>query len=388
MIDITAVMAGPFGTLMLADRGADVIKVESPAGDAMRHSGPAPQPGMSPIFQHMNRNKRSIVLDLKKPGGVEVLMDLVRDADVFVYNMRPKAMARLGIGYERLAAVNERIIYCGIVGFGQAGPYAGRPAYDDLIQGVSGIPDIVGRANGGEPHYVPFAISDRVAGLYAANAILSALVEQGRTGKGAEIEVPMFEANVHFLMVEHLFGASFDPPVCSALNPRVLEPDRRPYPTRDGYVCVMPSTTRQWHSVFKLLGREDFQADPRFADNASRRAHIDVLYGLLASSLTERTTAEWLAVLVEADIPVAPMNSITELTADPHLAATGFFRKMAQQGGEFLHMAAPAQWADRPFADPLPAPALAQHTDDVLRELGYDELRIQALHRDGVTGGS
>jgi len=385
VIDTTAVMAGPFATHHLANSGADVIKVESPTGDNMRHSGPAPQPGMSPIFQHMNRNKRSIVLDLKKPAGLEVMMDLVRDADVFVYNMRPKALARLGLDFKHLSAVNERIIHCGIVGFGQGGPYAGRPAYDDLIQGISGIPDIVGRASGGEPRYVPYAICDRIAGLYATNAILAALVECGRTGKGAEIEVPMFEANVHFMMVEHLFGASFNPPVGTALNPRMIEPNRRPYPTRDGYVCVMPHTTGHWQSFFKLIGREDLQTDPRFATLESRRINTDVLYGILADALTQRTTAEWLDALVTADIPVAPMNSATELTADPHLAASGFFRWMAQQGGEFLQMAAPAQWIDRPRIEPLPAPSLAEHTHEVLRELGYDEARIEALREAGVT---
>jgi crotonobetainyl-CoA:carnitine CoA-transferase CaiB-like acyl-CoA transferase len=388
VIDTTAVMAGPFATHHLANSGADVIKVESPSGDNMRHSGPAPQPGMSPIFQHMNRNKRSIVLDLKKPAGIEVLMDLVRDADVFVYNMRPKALARLGLGYERLAAVNERLIHCGIVGFGQAGPYAGRPAYDDLIQGIAGIPDIVGRANNGEPRYVPFAICDRIAGLYATNAILTALVECGRTGKGAEIQVPMFEANVHFLMVEHLFGASFNPPVGTALNPRMIEPNRRPYPTRDGYLCVMPHTTGHWQSFFQLIGREDLKADARFADLSSRRINTDVLYGLLAEALTQRTTAEWMAALVTADIPVTPMNSATDLTEDPHLAASGFFRWMTQQGGDFLQMATPAQWIARAPIDPLPAPALAQHTDEVLREMGYDEARIQKLREAGVTAAN
>jgi crotonobetainyl-CoA:carnitine CoA-transferase CaiB-like acyl-CoA transferase len=343
---------------------------------------------MSPIFQHMNRNKRSIVLDLKKPAGIEVLMDLVRDADVFVYNMRPKALARLGLGYERLAAVNERLIHCGIVGFGQAGPYAGRPAYDDLIQGIAGIPDIVGRANNGEPRYVPFAICDRIAGLYATNAILTALVECGRTGKGAEIQVPMFEANVHFLMVEHLFGASFNPPVGTALNPRMIEPNRRPYPTRDGYLCVMPHTTGHWQSFFQLIGREDLKADARFADLSSRRINTDVLYGLLAEALTQRTTAEWMAALVTADIPVTPMNSATDLTEDPHLAASGFFRWMTQQGGDFLQMATPAQWIARAPIDPLPAPALAQHTDEVLREMGYDEARIQKLREAGVTAAN
>ncbi len=385
VIDISTVMAGPFATLMFADQGADVIKVEPPEGDIMRLSGPAPRPGMSPIFQHMNRNKRSIVLDLKKPGGVEVLLDLVRTADAFVYNMRPRAMARLGLGYEAVRAARTSIVYCGIVGFGEAGPYAGRPAYDDLVQGACGIPDIVGRASGGEPRYVPFAFCDRISGLYAANALLAALLERERTGEGAAIEVPMFEASVHFLLVEHLFGASFVPPVGSALNARMLEPNRKPYRTRDGYLCVLPYTTRHWFSLFDLVGREQWKDDPRFQDFASRREHIDVLYAMLDDTLARRTTAEWLAEFERLDLPAVRANAVAELLHDPHLEATGFFRAIEQDDGHFLHMASPAQWKAWAPDVAHAAPTLAQDTLGILREAGYDDARIDALGQAGVT---
>jgi len=385
VLDISTVMAGPFATHLLADQGADVIKVEPPEGDIMRFSGASPRPGMSPIFQHMNRNKRSIVLDLKKPGAVDVLLTLARTADAFVYNMRPRAMARLGLAYETLQAANPAIVYCGIVGYGQDGPYASRPAYDDLIQGVSGIPDLVGRATGGEPRYVPFAFCDRIAGLYAANALLAALLERARTGRGAAIEIPMFETSVHFLLVEHLFGASFEPAVGSALNARMLESNRKPYRTRDGYICVLPYTTRHWTSLFELVGRAELKDDARFADFASRREHIHVLYELLDRALRERTTGQWLAELERLDIPAAPSHAVADLPSDPHLVATSFFRSVAQDGGRFLHMAAPAQWKGRPFDDPAPAPALAEDARAILRAAGYADDRIDALAQDGVT---
>ncbi len=386
VLDISTVMAGPFATHLLADQGADVIKVEPPEGDIMRFSGPSPRPGMSPIFQHMNRNKRSIVLDLKQAGATDVLLTLARTADVFVYNMRPRAMARLGLSYDTLRAANPAIVYCGIVGFGQEGPYAARPAYDDLIQGASGIPDLVGRATGGEPRYVPFAMCDRIAGLYAANALLAALLERTRIGKGTAIEIPMFETNVHFLLVEHLFGASFEPAAGDgALNTRMLEPNRKPYRTSDGYVCVLPYTTRHWRSLFELVGRAELQDDPRFADFASRREHIHVLYELLDGALRQRPTAAWLADFERIDIPAATANAIADLPSDPHLVASSFFRSVAQEDGRFLHMAAPVQWKDRAFADPSPAPVLAEDTRAILREAGYADERIDALARDGVT---
>lgn len=275
-------------------------------------------------------------------------------------------------------------MYCGIVGFGQRGPYAARPAYDDLIQGASGIPDLVGRAGGGEPRYVPFAFCDRIAGLYASNALLAALLERERTGEGAAIEIPMFETSVHFLLVEHLFGASFDPPYGKAMNARMLELDRKPYRTRDGYVCVLPYTTRHWFSLFDLAQRPDLRDDPRFRDFGSRREHIRVLYAMLGEWLAARTTAEWMAEFERLDIPAARSNAIADLLSDPHLAATGFFRGVDQEGGRFVHMTSPLQ-RDTASPGPSPAPTLAQHTRAILAEAGYDDVGIEDLARRGIT---
>ncbi len=383
IIDISAVMAGPFATQQLVELGADVIKVEPPEGDIMRFSGPSPVPGMSPIYQHMNRGKRSIVLDLKQPQGRAVLLDLVRGADAFVTNMRPKALDRLGLAEPALRVVNPALVYCSIVGYGQTGPYADRPAYDDLIQGIAGIPDLVGRSLRVAPRFVPFAICDRVAGLFASNALLAGIIQRHRTGKGSAIEVPMFEASVYFVLVEHLFGASFDPPVGAALNPRMLEPNRKPYRTADGHLCVLPYTTRHWQAFFDIIGRPALRDDPRFADFAMRRQHIDVLYQILDETLPTRATARWLADLDAADIPAAPVLSVEDLQRDPHLVATRFFQQMPTATGAFRQLAHPVRVAGAGPVDGITS-TLAQDTRAILAELGYDAARIAALAAAGT----
>lgn len=366
IIDVSTVMAAPFATHVLADHGADVIKIESPGGDIMRNSGRSPEPQMSPIFQHMNRNKRSVVLDLKAGEDRQALLDLVAGADAFVYNMRPAAMARLGLSYDALREVNERIVYCGVLGYGRGGRYEDRPAYDDLVQGATAIPTLVAAASGGPPRYIPAAVVDRITGLYAANALLMALLRRERTGTGAAVEVPMFEAAAHFLLVEHMFGRSFEPAMGTATNKRMLEPNRRPFPTRDGYVSVLPYTTRNWRDLSSLLGIDDVTADPRFADFASRREHIGELYALLAERLPTRTTDEWLTDFERVDISAARCATVDELIDDPHLADRHFFRTVSS----FRHMRSPVDWADWPQPDPRPAPRLGEHTAEVVCRSG------------------
>jgi crotonobetainyl-CoA:carnitine CoA-transferase CaiB-like acyl-CoA transferase len=385
IVDLSAVLTGPFATHILADHGAEVIKVEAPGGDITRHIGEAPAPGMSSMFQHLNRNKRGIVLDLKQPRGREVLFKLIRTADALVFNMRPEAMARLGLSYAEVRAENPGIVYCGIVGFGEAGPYAGKPAYDDVIQGLAGIPDLVARANGGEPRFIPMAAADRIVGLYAANALNMALLHRARTGQGTAVEVPMFEAMAHFVMVEHMFYRSFDPPLGAAANPRPLDKNCKPHRTRDGYLCLLPYTAEHWHAMFDILERPDLHDDPRFAQTSGRINEVEDLYALLDARLPERDTAEWVALLTEADIPAMPMNRVEDVLEDPHLKAVDFFQRTADaEGGAFIHMAVPYGWSNWPRTPPQPAPRHAQHSVEVLREIGLDPDEIADLLAAGV----
>ncbi|MFM9981307.1 MAG: CaiB/BaiF CoA transferase family protein, partial [Burkholderiales bacterium] len=235
VIDLTSVMMGPYATMILGDYGADIIKVESPDGDVMRQAAPMKHAGMGALFLQANRNKRSIVLDLKNPAARDALLKLASDADVFVHNIRPAAIGRLGLGAETLLALNPRLVYASLHGFGETGPYAGRPAYDDLIQGLTALPALTGKMTG-EPRYAPSVIADRIVGLNAVHAILAALLHRDRTGEGQSIEIPMFETMAGFVLGDHMGGRSFDPPIAPPGYPRLLAPDRRPYRTKDDYL--------------------------------------------------------------------------------------------------------------------------------------------------------
>ncbi len=276
IVDLTSVVMGPFATQIMADLGADVIKVEPPEGDVLRQIAPMRHPGMGHIFLHHNRNKRSIVLDLKQPAGREALLRLVRGADVLIYNVRPQAMRRLKLAYEDVAAVNPRIIYVGAYGYSQGGPYEAQPAYDDLIQGIAGLPAIFADAGADRPRYVPTAISDRITGLAAVNAVTSALFCRERTGKGQSVEVPMFETVAQMVLGDHLCGRTFDPPAEPLRYERMLAPHRAPYATKDGYVCLLVYNDKHWRSFFRLIGREElFDSDPRFSSQEARSRKIN-----------------------------------------------------------------------------------------------------------------
>ena len=272
IIDMTSVLMGPYATQMLGDYGADVIKVESPEGDITRLIGPARDGDMGPLFLNCNRSKRSIVLDLKKPAGRDALLKLAASADVLVYNVRPQAMARLKLGYDDVAAVNPRLVYAGLFGFGQDGPYAAKPAYDDLLQGSSGLSHLIARANDGAPRYVPTALADRVVGLTAVGAILASIVHRDRTGKGQRVDVPMFETMASFVLGDHLGGLTYDPPLDQGGYPRHLAKDRRPYETADGFISVIVYNDKQWKNFFDAIDRDDLRNDPRFATFHGRLA--------------------------------------------------------------------------------------------------------------------
>ncbi|WP_442114176.1 CaiB/BaiF CoA transferase family protein [Pseudomonas sp. NUPR-001] len=387
IIDMTSVLMGPYATLLLGDLGAQVIKVEAPGGDTVRNIGPARHPGMAGVFLQANRGKRSVVLDLKSAQGREALLRLAASADVLIYNVRPQAMARLGLDHSSVAAVNPRILYVGVYGYGQQGPYAAKPAYDDLIQGAVALPTLALQAGAEVPRYVPCAMADRIVGMSAVNAVTAALFHRQRTGQGQAIEVPMFETMAQFVLGDHLGGLSFDPPTGPAGYARLLNEHRRPYATLDGYLCVMLYNDQHWRRFLALAGKPGLmEQDPRFANIGRRTEHIHALYALVEQILATQTTAHWRAVLEQADIPVMPLHTVESLLQDPHLQAVGFFEHIEHPSeGQVLSMAVPSRWS---VSQPQPgraAPRLGEHSQEVLAEVGYDDAQIQAMAALGIT---
>ena len=386
IVDLTSVILGPYGTQILADFGADVIKVESPEGDVIRHAAPLKHSGMGHIFLHHNRNKRSIVLDLKRPAARDALLRLVAGADALLHNSRPQAMARLKLSYEDVKAVNERVIYVGAYGYSEQGPYAGRPAYDDLIQGMVAIPSLFAESGAGRPRFVPSAVADRVTGLSMAHALTAALYYRERTGRGQAIEVPMFETMAEMILSDHLGGHTFDPPIAPPGYPRMFAPHRAPYRTSDGYVCVLIYIDKQWRAFFRMLGREEMMEEPRFASQEARSRNIAEVYAFVAEQLVTRTSAEWLRLFAEADIPATPLNTLDDLIADPHLHATAFFcNEEHPSEGTLRTMAVPSSWSESQPERRLPAPRLGEHSLEILREAGVSEDDIAAMLASGAT---
>lgn len=386
VLDLTAYLLGPFATQILGDMGADIIKVESHEGDIVRGIGPTRSPGTGGIFQQNNRNKRSVVLDLKQPAGRDALLRLAATADVFVYNVRPAAMARLGLSYEALAAVNPGIVYVGAVGFGQDGPYAARPALDDLMQGMSGIAGLYARASGGEPRYIPMAMADRYTGTVLVNAVLGALVHKLRTGQGQSLEVPMFESLVQGVLGDHLMGHSFDPPLGPPGYPRHLSPDRRPFRTQDGWLCAFLISDGQWRAVLERLGQPELLQDPRFATLQARTEHSREVYAWLDATFRTRTTGQWLALLGEADVPAGPLHTLESLLDDPHLNAVGFFQRLEHSTeGTLVTLRPPSRWSHTPPEVRRAPPRLGEHSSELLAEAGYSGAEIAELVASGVT---
>jgi crotonobetainyl-CoA:carnitine CoA-transferase CaiB-like acyl-CoA transferase len=385
ILDLTTVVMGPYATQILADLGAEVVKVEPPEGDVMRYAWPARHAGMGHIFLHANRNKRAIALDLKQNAAREALLALAKDADVLVYNIRPQAMARLKLAYEDLRAVNPRIIYVGGFGYSQRGPYAAKAAYDDLIQGAAGIPWLLKKQGADVPRYAPVIIADRTVGLHIANAVCAALYAREKTGKGQRVDVPMFESLLQTVLGEHLGGYSFEPHTGEPGYARMLARDRRPFQTADGYVCALIYNDKQWKAFFALIGRPELMQSEKFRDQEARSRNYDDAYALVDAEMRKRGTEEWIAALEAADIPVQRMNSLTDIIADPHLEAIGYFREIEHPSeGRIRSMAVPSEWSETAPEYRLHAPQHGQHTRELLAEAGLDQSAIEALLASGA----
>jgi len=387
IVDISSVVMGPSATQQLADLGADVIKIEPPGGDAARKIGPGGDERMGPLFLGVNRNKRSLVLDLKTEAGREVLFRLAERADVLTYNVRPAAMERLGLTYEALSAVNPRLVVVGMFGFSQRGRYAPSPAFDDLIQAATAMPAAMAASLDNAPRFVPMNLADRAVGMYAFGVISAALFARERSGRGQRVDVPMFETMVPFVLGDHWYGHKFSPERGEFGYPRLLSPARRPFRTKDAAVCCVIYQDHHWKAFLEILGLgQMWETDPRLADITARTNHADELYAFVEKHLAEKTTEEWRRLLEAADVPVFPVHSFDSLLEDAHLRDIGFFRDEPIEGfGSIRETAVPSEWFGTPPKGYRAPPRLGQHSVEILQELGYDAGQIEQLMADGVT---
>ncbi len=370
VVDLTAMVMGPYCTQILADMGADVIKVEPPRGDDTRYVSVGPAPGMSGVFVNVNRGKRSVVLDLRTEHGKTVLRALIAEADVFIHSMRAKAITKLGFGYAEVAAVNPAIVYTNCYGYGHRGPERDRPAYDDTIQAECGLPAVQKELTG-EANYVASIVADKVAGLTAVYATMMALFHRERTGEGQEVEVAMFETMASFMLVEHANGAMFDPPVGPAVYHRTIAPNRKPYRTKDGYISALIYNDKHWSGFIDAV--QPAWNSERFATLEARAAEIDTIYALVATTMTERTTDEWLKLFVELEIPAAPLNTPEDLFENEHLNAVGFFETVQTPHGVARIPGVPTWFSRTPGRVGGPAPLLGADTAEVLAGLDLAE---------------
>ena len=378
IIDLTAVIMGPYATHILCDFGAEVIKIESPQGDIMRFVGKNGDRGMGPIHLNINRGKSLITLDLKQPEAQQVLRRLIKGADAFVHAMRPKAIERLGFGYEAVRAIQKDIVYCGAYGFGAEGPYGDEPAYDDMIQGLCGVADL-GTYLAGEPRFFPTLIADKVCGLVVAYSLLAALLHKQRTGEGQQVEVPMFESMVEFMLVEHLGNRTFGPQEDVGYA-RVMSQLRRPHRTQDGYVCALPYHDKNWRDFFMIVGRPDLAEDSRFTSQNARSQNYEVLYKMLGDFIATRTTAYWLETLRKANIPVSPVLSLRDLFDNPHLKDVKLFQQVDHPDvGSITAIRPPIGFSASPAMIGASAGPAGANSTQILLDAGFSVEEVEEL---------
>ena len=370
VVDMTSVLMGPYATQILADYGADVIKIEDEKGDLLRMGGAMRNRGMGQLYLQCNRNKRSVVLDAKSDEGRAAILRMCETADIFISNVRPAAMARLRLAYEDICVANPQIVYVSLVGYGQQGTYKARPAFDDLMQGISGISALIGQAHGVDPQYVPLNLADKIAGITAAHAILAAVLHKERTGRGQAVEVPMFETLAQFVLSDHLGGYGFEPPTGPIGYNRLLSRTRRPYATSDGFLAIVVYTDQHWKQFFELIGRPaDYFANPLFHDHATRTRNYDDVHTFLAAELKNKTTAEWQLALDAHDIPWAAVNGIQDLVEDPHLLSVDLVKTIDHPTeGQIRTVSSPVNFSLTPSNIYRHPPNHGEHTAEILAE--------------------
>ncbi|WP_295980834.1 CoA transferase [uncultured Variovorax sp.] len=372
VLDLTSVVLGPLATQVLADLGADVIKIEGPEGDLMRANGVSLHPGMSSIFLALNRNKRSVVLDLKAQEGAAALRHLLKTADVLVHNMRVAAIERLGFGYEAVAAINPRIVYVAATGFQQSGPDRDKPAFDDIIQAACGLASVAS-AGRDVPGYVPSLIADKTTGLVVSNAVMAAIVHRERHGGGQYVEVPMLETMAAFTLAEHMGGLTFPGSTVQAGYARLMGGGRQPARTSDGWIGFLPYTPKHWQAFFRAAGHEDICGRYDLSDRHQLNKNIRSLYRHLGEIMPSRSTDEWLALCEQLDIPATRIYSLDELPRHPQLMASGLFEQSVHPTeGPINELRPTTLFHGTPASIRRPAPTLGQHTEEVLKEAGYE----------------
>lgn len=369
VVEIASIVLGPLTTQYLGDMGADVIKIEPPEGDLTRSLGPQRNKGMSAVYLNCNRNKRSVVLDLRQEADQKRLHQIVAQCDVVVHSIRTQATARMGIAYDVLSRLNPRLIYCHLKGFSDDGIYAGKPAYDDVIQALSGLVALQSMT-GKEPRYMPTIFADKVSALHAAYAVMLGLFERTTTGKGQKIEVPMFEAMTAFNSVEHLWGSTFEPAISGMGYETIVQAARRPYQTKDGYIAFLPYTDSHWQKFFDAIGEPGLMQDERFLNYPARQKHFKEVWSFVSDALAGKTNAEWMS-LFGGDMPIAVVNSLDDLLHDPHLDSVNFWQQFNHPTEGMIRLSQPAiRLHDSPAGVHRLPPTLGQHTDEVLREFG------------------
>jgi crotonobetainyl-CoA:carnitine CoA-transferase CaiB-like acyl-CoA transferase len=386
ILELTSVVLGPWACQILADMGADVIKIEAPRGDSNRTLGATRKTkNMAALYLTCNRNKRSLVLDLKQPSAKAALLKLAETADVFIHNNRPQAMTKLGLDYPALKAVNPKIIYCGSYGYGKNGPYGERGALDDSIQAVSGIA-MLNKLVLGEPRYLPTIVADKTTAMTVVQGVLAALFHRERTGEGQELEVPMFETMVSYVMAEHMWGMTFDPPIGTAGYVRLMSNERKPYPTKDGYIAILPYLDAHWETFCKLSGRLDLLEDPRFKTLADRVKNIDLTYQETAKTMITKTTKEWIDIFGSTSVPTIVVNTLEDLITDEHLNAVGFWQTLEHPTEGRLKLPGfPIAFSATPESIRRHPPLLGEHSVEVLKEGGLSQAEIDALIASNAT---
>jgi crotonobetainyl-CoA:carnitine CoA-transferase CaiB-like acyl-CoA transferase len=385
ILELTSVVLGPWACQILADMGAEVIKVEPPRGDSNRILGASRNANMAALYLTCNRNKRSLVLDLKQEAGRDALMKIAESVDILIHNNRPQVMDRLGLDYESIKAVNPRIIYCGSYGYGKDGPYGSKGALDDSIQAVSGIAMLQEMVLG-EPRYLPTVVADKTTAMAVVFAVTSALYHREKTGEGQEIEVPMFETMVYYIMAEHLWGMTFEPPLGTAGYKRLMSHHRKPYKTKDGYIAILPYLDSHWEVFCRLSGRTDLLDDERFTTLSDRVRNIDDTYQETAKTMLTRTTGEWLELFGDTSVPTIVVNTLEGLKDDPHLEAVNFWQMVEHPTEGKIRMTRfPVNFSETPAEVRSLPPRLGEDSLEILREAGLSQTDIDQMLESGTT---